>query len=510
MENQAPRDKRLKEKKKKNEENQSFQLNLFQTLRFKLWLLGTVSLVVLLLIGIISMVMLSNSNRNYEMANHMNEVSRFSEQNDTLMVQYIASRDVQYVNEILTNREESYHIIQHNNPNLQYRKDWDELEGLLGQAKSNMEKINDLSAQRGFDASTGIYRGIVENDGLLHEQLAALSSNGSWIDISMISSANFVEGSTDMDGATYQQFRYVNDIPDVGNRDKMGVRIGGESVEYKGTAYLTDITFRNDNTEETIDLDKTSDFTLNNSYGSALTGVEYTTFNGEPAYKIGTNFTAANSTWEEISVEINLSDIDVTQYDEITFEVYLESTSDPLDPISLGASIDKRYDFARAANMTNELFNEYNRAVIVGNLEEATPLYEEIIAKINEMKTSFGSYFGSEETPTEAIQLMDDRMKIVEQLQPLDAELLQLNNENKQLDQEAASKIESLHSAISKDMDSAADRMRLVIIGLSILAIATVATILVLVLRSVQGNLNQFKHLLEEMGKGNLSVRAKV
>src|SRR5690606_13569829 len=29
-------------------------------------------------------------------------------------------------------------------------------------------------------------------------------------------------------------------------------------------------------------------------------------------------------------------------------------------------------------------------------------------------------------------------------------------------------------------------------------------------LRSVQGNVNQFKHLLEEMGKGNLSIRAKI
>lgn len=510
MGKKASGNKVLKGKEIKRKNDRAFQLNLFQTLRFKLILLGSVSLAVLLLIGIISMVMLSNSNRNYEMANHMNEVSRLSEKNDTLMVQYIASRDVQNVNDILTNREKAYDIIHNNKPNLQYRKEWGQLEKLLDQNKSNMQKVNDLSVERGFDGSTGIYQNIVKNDSQLHEQLAELNNIASWIDISMISSGNFVEGSTELDGTTYQQFRYVNNIPDSGNRNKINIRIGGDGVEYKGTVYLTDVTLRNGNSETPIDLDKSSDFALNNSYGSALTGVEYTTFNGKPAYKIGTNFTASNNTWEEISVETDVSDIDITEYDELTFEVYMESTSDPFDPISLGASIDQRYDFEGTANKMNELFNEYNRHVMEGNVEEATPLYEEITAKINEMKSSFGNYFGSSETPTEAIQLMDDRLNIVEQLQPLDAELLQLSNENKKIDQEAASKIESLHSAISKDMDNAANSMTLVIIGLSILAIATVATILVIVLRSVQGNLSQFKYLLEEMGKGNLSVRAKV
>jgi len=276
--NKVPKGKEIKRKN-----DRAFQLNLFQTLRFKLILLGSVSLAVLLLIGIISMVMLSNSNRNYEMANHMNEVSRLSEKNDTLMVQYIASRDVQNVNDILTNREKAYDIIHNNKPNLQYRKEWGQLEKLLDQNKSNMQKVNDLSVERGFDGSTGIYQNIVKNDSQLHEQLAELNNIASWIDISMISSGNFVEGSTELDGTTYQQFRYVNNIPDSGNRNKINIRIGGDGVEYKGTVYLTDVTLRNGNSETPVDWGKSAGFALKNSYGSAVTGEEYTPVIGHPA-----------------------------------------------------------------------------------------------------------------------------------------------------------------------------------------------------------------------------------
>src|SRR5690606_1234708 len=104
------------------------------------------------------------------------------------------------------------------------RKEWGQLEELLDQTKSNMQKVNDLSVERGFDGSTGIYQNIVKNDGQLHEQLAELNNIASWIDISMISSGNFVQGSTEVDGTSYQQFRYVNNIPDSGNRNKINIR----------------------------------------------------------------------------------------------------------------------------------------------------------------------------------------------------------------------------------------------------------------------------------------------
>lgn len=510
MKGKTSREKRSVIKKGKSKEKQSFQLNLFQTMRFKLITLGAVSLAVLILIGVISMVMLTNSNRNYEMANNMNEVSRLAEQNETLMVQYISTKDIQFVNEMLTNTEKSYDIINSNRPNANYRKQWNELNSLLEQNASNMQEITELTTERGFDGSSGMYQKISENDTQLHEQLNILSDNASWIDISMISTGNFLEGSTEVNGATYQQFRYVNTIPDVGNRNTLAVRLGGDSVEYKGNAYITGVTLSNDTSEVNIDLEKTSDFVLNNSYGSALTGVAYMEFAGEPAFQIGTNFTSANSTWEELSIQMNISDIDLTEYNEISFDIYMESTSNSLESITLGASIDQRYDFANAANRLNELFNAYNIAVIEGNPEEATTLYGDITSLITEMKTSFGNYFGSEEIPTAAIQVMDEKMQIVEELQPIDEQLLQLTNENNQIDAEANSIIESIHSDISNEMATAANSMRITIIALSIVAIAVVSTILVLVLRSVQSNVNQFKHLLEEMGNGNLSIRAKI
>src|SRR5690625_1208626 len=249
-------------------------------MRFKLITLGAVSLAVLILIGVISMVMLTNSNRNYEMANNMNEVSRLAEQNETLMVQYISTKDIQFVNEMLTNTEKSYDIINSNRPNANYRKQWNELNSLLEQNASNMQEITELTTERGFDGSSGMYQKISENDTQLHEQLNILSDNASWIDISMISTGNFLEGSTEVNGATYQQFRYVNTIPDVRNRNTLAVRLGGERVEYKGTAYITGVTLSNDTSEVNIDLEKTSDFVLNNSYGSALTGVAYMEFAG--------------------------------------------------------------------------------------------------------------------------------------------------------------------------------------------------------------------------------------
>lgn len=105
---------------------------------------------------------------------------------------------------------------------------------------------------------------------------------------------------------------------------------------------------------------------------------------------------------------------------------------------------------------------------------------------------------------------MDEKINILKELQPIDSSLVQLINENTTLVAEVRSVIESIHGNISDDMVTGANSLRATIIILSIAAIAIVIIIVYIITRSIQKNVDQFRYLLQEMGKGNLSARAKV
>ncbi|MDQ0231384.1 methyl-accepting chemotaxis protein [Metabacillus malikii] len=501
----------MKKRTRKKASKFKFQFNkaIFHSLKAKLMLLGAVCLAIVLLIGGMSLIMMDGNNEKYEMTNHMNQVNRLAEQNETLNVLYVSSKDSKYLEELSSNTEEAFSIIEKNNPTLKYTKKWNELEKLLEQNKVNMADILKLTNERGFDPSTGINQKLLDNGNKIQEQLALLNEISVWVDIPMLNTNSLIQGTENVDGKTYNKYTYTNTIPDKGDRDNMQVRIGGDSVEYKGTAYVTNVQLTNDSTNTVIDFEKVSEQAVNNSYGSALNGVEFTNFKGKPAFKIGTNFTAANASWEEIALSITTADIDLTEYNKVSFDIFFD-TDIHTRQMSLGVALDSRYDFGGATSGLDQLFNEYNRAVVEGKEEEVSSFYDEISAKMNEMKTNFGTAFGSEETPTTAINLMDEKMKIVEEMKPIDTSLVQLVNENTNLVNDMRKVISDIHAGINDDMGSAATSLRLTIIILSIVAIAIVAAIVLLISRSVQKNLDQFKDILVDMGKGDLTKRAKI
>lgn len=483
---------------------------LIHSLKFKLMLLGGVCLVILLLIGSMSLIMLDNNNDNYETTNQMNQVNRLTEQNETLDVMYLNSKDSKYLDEINTNINNAFEIISNNEPNSKYKKEWDDLETLLAQNKSNMQEIINLSKQRGFDSSTGIYQKLNENDQLLQEQMNLLNGIPVWVDISMATTTHLLLGSETVDETTYSKYRYTNNIPEKGDRDRLIARIGGESVEYKGTAYLTNIQLMNESSNTTIDFNEQKDYILQRSYGSAFGGIEYTTFQGEPAFKIANNFTAANSSWEEIGIEVSTANINLNDFDKISFEVYFDTAVHPRQ-LQLGAALDQRYDFGYAASRINQLLtNEYSRAVIEGKSEEATNYYQEINSIITEMSMNFPSYFVNSEYVPQAISILEDKMKIVDELKPIDSSLVQLVSDNIQLVANIRTGIQDIHGKISDEMVTGASNLRMTILILSITAVAVVLVLLVIITRSLQKNVDQFRYLLQEMGQGNLSVRAQI
>lgn len=95
---------------------------LVHSLKFKLMLLSAVCLVIILLIGGMSLAMLNNNNQNYQMTTHMSQVNRLSEQNETLDVMYVSSKDSNYLGEIYTNIDEAFTIINTNHPNSKYNR----------------------------------------------------------------------------------------------------------------------------------------------------------------------------------------------------------------------------------------------------------------------------------------------------------------------------------------------------------------------------------------------------
>lgn len=95
---------------------------LVHSLKFKLMLRSAVCLVIILLIGGMSLAMLNNNNQNYQMTTHMSQVNRLSEQNETLDVMYVSSKDSNYLGEIYTNIDEAFTIINTNHPNSKYNR----------------------------------------------------------------------------------------------------------------------------------------------------------------------------------------------------------------------------------------------------------------------------------------------------------------------------------------------------------------------------------------------------
>ncbi|WP_164744353.1 hypothetical protein, partial [Paenibacillus xylaniclasticus] len=453
--------------------NRSNNTRLIHSLKFKLILLGTVCLVILLLVGGMSLVMLNNSNNSYDLTNQMNQINRLSEQNETLNVQYVYSKNSSYLNEISSNVEKAYNIARNNDSSGDYKDSWNQLTSLLEDNNSNMQQIIKLVGERGFDTSTGIYGKISENASLLQEQLDAIDKVGNWTDIPMLSTGNFFKGTEVINGTAYSKYRYVNKLPDKGNRDALSARIGGDSIDYKATAYITKIELLSGSEAATIDFSQNPSYVLSTSYGGALGGLEYVTFNGNPAIKVDTVFTAANNAWEEVAIKFNASAVTLSDYKQIAFEVYFDSA--PPAKLSLGGAADEIYNFTSAVNQTNILFDTYNKAVIEGKLQEVNDSYNQISSLMNEMTSSFNSYFGINDKPTEAIKIMQDKIALFEQLKPLDLELAQLYNDNTALVNEMRSNISSMQESISSDMVASEERLRITMILSSVVAIAIVS-----------------------------------
>ncbi len=78
--------------------------------------------------------------------------------------------------------------------------------------------------------------------------------------------------------------------------------------------------------------------------GLAYVDSELTTFDGQPAIRVGCNFNAANEGWEEFAVQISVKEYPVQDYHTIVYTLYLEPTDLSFD-YKYGGSYSGVYSF---------------------------------------------------------------------------------------------------------------------------------------------------------------------
>ena len=486
------------------------KVSFIHSLTGKLILVGCFSLGVILLLGIVMMMVTNQNSKNHSLTMNMNSIINTQQKNESVNVKYLYTFDNELFKQIKSNLKNMEFMIE-SSIKLASGASSNELMQLnetVTKSMNNTEQLASLNEQRGFDDATGMSADLAQINAQIKKNPALEKNEGVWTDMKFDNYTTLQNGIVEIDGKSYLKVTYNDVIPDIGNRMQLLIRFGGTGVEYKGTIFVNNITLSGNGEERTFSMDEVSDFLINNSYGSAIKEISIVDFDGERTIDSNANFTAANNSWEEIALKLPIESINLKDYSQITYDAYIDASK--ISALSLGAALDGRYDFASAESSLESKMEFYNQAITKGNSDEATRLFEEMTALLKTMQTNASIFFGESDQPEDLKSLLAQKSDSLMSIHPLDQKVLSLRADNLQLDSALSSTLRKIQVDIEGEMEEQKRNMVILIVVLLIISALVVGGFVILTTKNIQYNLKQFTRVLDEVTKGNLTVRTSV
>lgn len=297
-------------------------------------------------------------------------------------------------------------------------------------------------------------------------------------------------------GKNYKKATYSHEVPDISKRNLLLVRLGGNGIAYTGDVYVANIRFDNTALAMTdIDLEM-----LAASYGDGLAGVSVSSFDGMDVLYIQTKFANVNGNWQEVTTRIDVSDLNIADYERVSFDLYFEEKEIP--DISVATAFDTKYDFERNMKAVQSLFDSYNKLVAEGS--DIGSYQEDIRSLLNELYTNAPLYTKDTELANVLVNGFSTKLEATESIFNYDKNILSLKAENNIGNKNLTSETSDVRTKIEALTNTQKMTMPTLIYVVFFVGAVLVVILTLFVITSVQRSIKKFKGTLTQFQKERL------
>ena len=243
-----------------------------RSIKTKLIMLGAVSIVCTIILGLGGIFIMNSNNANNQVLNDINNINLKQNENTTQETSFLYDLDLSHYQTIQSNlafMSEAAAAALTYSKGKTYDADLQSVAATIETVQDNTAQLNNLLEQRGFKSDRGMYAEYSKEDIVLTDAISRMSGESSWVDGVWETAALSELETVPIGGKNYKKATYSHEVPDISKRNLLLVRLGGNGIAYTGDVYVANIRFDNTALAMTdIDLEM-----LAASYGDGLAGV---------------------------------------------------------------------------------------------------------------------------------------------------------------------------------------------------------------------------------------------
>lgn len=474
-----------------------------KSIKAKLIMLGAVSIVCTVILGIVGIYIMNSNNESNQVLNDINNINLMQNENTTLETSFLYDLDLNHYQTIQANlssmEKAAADALTYSGGEV-YNGDLQSVASTIGTVGANTAELNQLLGERGFKSDSGMYASYAGGDQGLTDAIGQMSGESSWVDGVWDTAALSGIAAEPVDGKNFKKTTYSHEIPDISKRNTLMVRLGGNGIEYTGDVYITNIML-DDTALAMADINPE---VLAGSYGDGLAGIQVSTFDGMDALYIQTKFANVNGNWQEVTSRIDVTGINVSEYKNITFDLYFEEKEMP--DISIATAFDVKYDFEGKLTSINAMFDVYNKLVAEGSDTGSYP--DDMTALLGEMVANAPLYTKDQGIADALTSGFSAKLSAVEQIIDYDKDILALKAENNTLNASLTGETAEVRNKIEELTNTQKVTMSSLIYIVFIVGAVLVILLTLFVIASVQRSIRKFKGTLTHISEGEIMVKA--
>lgn len=502
-------DKMKKQKKEKKEKvlKHSERVNFFRSIRGKILIMGGIGFVSAVTLGTISIVTMNQNNENVNVERNINDISVLNTQNDALETLYQYYVQESYLENITNNIDKMQASAQDviNSASRQYTVIVEEMKKEMVTYKDNYNSIIDISVNRSYDSTKGLYADYLSYNTDISNGLNTLTWENNWLGVAF----HYYDLSTatdTIDGIDYTKAEFQEALPQVGKRDSFTIRVAGDSTDYSSQVYITDVTLKNGSDSVSIDLAALAGEDLSDSSSTVLESYEVTEFNGAPAILLNTVFTADVTDWREANICLPIKAYDYQNYDTIEIEAYF--TTKEATGLQIGGSVTGKEDFMNLFNAIDAAFANYSKLVNQG--DDTTELAASIDSQFEYLIGTIPAYTNTEGLAEGIVEKINSKKAVYLDMKAKDDTNIQLKHANSAISEQLTQQSDEINQLVEDNMESAKNALTVTIFTVVIITVVLMILYTTYISKSISSSIKKFKDTLKKVSEGYITERADV
>lgn len=475
--------------------------NFFQSIKSKLILMGTVSLIACLVVGnlgVASVKKLATKNTISGLSSSIVELQAENRINDSYYQYYV---DSSYLEAIVENQNKMLELANQikTSAGSEYSAATASLVSGVESSQANYKKFVELHNARGFDTGSGEYANFASLMDQLKGSFGSLVNVSDWVEIKWVDSNMWTDGEdVTIDGVDYYKMVYERELPTSGKRNNLVFRVGG-TLTYTKAYYVTNVKLINGS--DVCDVEITS---ISNAAGDGTAAATVTTFEGNSAFRIDSKFNAANETWEETQIYVPIDQYDLQNYPVLHYEMYFEKSEDTYG-YKYGGAVTGVYGFAGNADSILSMVQSYTGHVLEG--KDTSAEADAIRGIFEELLINIPKYTTDPSLAETSLNLCKAAYASFENLVVCDQEIVQIKNNNEEVSKSLDTATQEIQTITENSIQSVlsstyAKIMSVIVIFAIILVIGTY-----IVTKTITRGVKSFQKSLSKIADGDLSER---